>query len=819
MSAPEIASLDAELNKLSLSYINELPKKLFHIQALWEKLLFVKWDTAAFELLRRLVHGLVGSAGSQGAPDVGQVARSLDGQLQVLLEQNVPPDDAQRGQINGILQHLARVILEQQSKGRAPERRRVEREVPAPSSTRRLYLLEDDAHQAELLALRFSHYGYAVRTFSTAAELRQGIQRRVPDLILSDVMLPQGPLAGIEAIAALREEVAHDIPVLFMSARGDLAARLAAVRAGAAGYFLKPLDIDELFRRVDELMQRQVSNYKVLIVDDEEQLASTYALVLQQAGLVTKVLSQPLQILQVLYQFRPDLVLMDLHLPGCTGVELMHLIRQDADNASLPIVFVSGETDPVTHNKVLGQGADLFLMKPVAPEQLVAAVANRVGRAHALSRRIHFLSQQDPLTGLLNHRAFLGHLDNHVAEMQGGEVEAALIYIEVDQARNLRDKLGIAVADLLLADLAARIKERLYRASHLAYLMDGCFCALVRGIGLAEARELAEKLAATIAADVFSAERESVSMTLSLGISPLSAKYSDGAAWMSMAALACDIARQAGGNRVELQREVADDLAVKEHNARCAALLREALDGNKFYCLYQPIASLRGKPVERYDVLLRVRDADGREIPAARILDVANAEGLLTQLDRWVVQHVLGKLKSRAQTGGKTVFFIKLSGQSLGDAAFADWLEAVLKAGDINGRQLVFEVTESDASTAVRAANQLFSRLRRLGCGIALEHFGASLSAAQLLSHLPVDYVKIDASFVRDLVTSPANRDSVRSILSQAGEAGAMVIAGFVEDASSLGALWQCGVHFIQGNFLQEPDERLGFDFSDELCG
>ena len=287
---------------------------------------------------------------------------------------------------------------------------------------------------------------------------------------------------------------------------------------------------------------------------------------------------------------------------------------------------------------------------------------------------------------------------------------------------------------------------------------------------------------------------------------------------MSMEALACDVGRQAGGNRVELHRAAADDLAVKEQNARCAALLREALADNRFYCLYQPIASLRGKPVERYDVLLRVRDAEDREIPASRILDVASAEGLLTQIDRWVVQHMLDKLQKRVQAGGKTVFFIKLSGASLADEQFADWLEASLQKSAINGRHLVFEVAENDAALAVRAANQLFSRLRRFGCGIALEHFGASLGAAQLLSHLPVDYVKIDASFVRDLVSNPANRDSVRSILNQANESGAMVIAGFVEDASSLGALWQCGVHFIQGNFLQEPDERLNFDFSDELC-
>lgn len=818
MTASETSAFEAKLAALNLAYVHELPKKLSHIQGLWEKLLYVNWEAQAFELLRRLVHGLVGSAATQGVPEVGQVARVLQQHLQRLVEQDTPPSDAQRGQINGVLQHLARVILERQAHGRAPQPPVLERQLNRTGTTRRLYLLEDDATQAELLALRLSHHGYAVRRFSGAAELKQAVLRQAPDLILADVMLPHGPMAGIQAIVELQAELEKPLPVIFQSARGDLAARLAAVRAGAAGYFLKPLNMEELFRRIDELLQRQTSQYKVLIVEDEAQLASAYALVLQQAGLITKILTQPLQILQVMRQFQPDLVLMDLYLPDCTGIELMQLIRQDMAYATLPVVFLSAETDPRVHNTALSQGADLFLLKPVAPEQLVAAVANRVGRARALSRHIQFLSLQDPLTGLLNQRACLGHLDRHIAELQGSDTQAALLYIEVDQFRAMRDKLGLAVADLLLSDLAARLQERLYQASRLAHLSEGCFCALLEGLSVESSLELAQKLCRSIAAEVFSAEQESVAMTLSIGVAILNERYSNGPIWLNMAALACDIAHNNGGNRVELHRDTADDLASKEQYQRCAALVRNALVNDRFYCLYQPIASLRGKPVQRYEVLLRLRDPDDRVIAATRVIEVAKAEGVLGQVDRWVVLHTVKRLHNSIQSEAKTVFFIKLSAESLNDPTFGDWLSGLLQASGVNGRHLVFEVTEAEVALSVRAASQLFGRLRQLGCGVALEHFGTSLGAGQLLSHLPVDYVKIDASFVHDLVTNPANRDSVRSILKQASDAGALVIAGFVEDASSLTALWQCGVQFIQGNFLQEPDAHLSFDFSDELC-
>jgi EAL domain-containing protein (putative c-di-GMP-specific phosphodiesterase class I) len=165
----------------------------------------------------------------------------------------------------------------------------------------------------------------------------------------------------------------------------------------------------------------------------------------------------------------------------------------------------------------------------------------------------------------------------------------------------------------------------------------------------------------------------------------------------------------------------------------------------------------------------------------------------------------------------KTVFFIKLSALSLNDPEFVIWLERSLAASGVNPRQLVFEFVETDVSMALRSAGIMFEQLHRLGCATALEHFGATLNALQLLDHVPVDYIKLDAAFVHDLVRNPANRDSVRDILQRASRSGVMVIAGFVEDAASLAMLWQCGVHFIQGNFLQEPEAVLDYDFSDAL--
>lgn len=813
-SSPTTSSASAS----TTSALRELPRKLAHIQSLWQKLLFVKWEPQILGLIRRLVQEIVATAKTGNLVDLLQPARRLEQQLELLQHHPTAPPEVERSQVKGILQNLARAILASQASDHvAPAtsaQSSVSTQLAKGDQQHYVYVLEPESHAAQLLAQQLSHYGFAVNWFASTEELRLAMQRQLPDIILADTQLGQRSMVGIAAMVELQAEFKSQIPVIFLSVRSDLAARLAAVRAGGLGYFSKPVDCQALFRRVDDLLQRKAADYKVLIVEDEEQLASAYALVLQHAGFSVQILTRPLQILQILQQFQPDLLLMDMHLSGCTGIELMQLIRQEPAYYALPILFVSSETDPAKHNEALSQGADLFLLKPIKPEQLAAAVSHRVGRARSIMRLMHFLGQQDPLTGLLNQRAFLGYLEQHLGELREGHKQAVLIYCEVDQYRALRDRLGISTADLLLADLAAHVKAQLHYVSRLAHLSDACFCALLIDTDVVTARDVASELCRSVAAAMYSAEKESVAMTLSVGVAPLDERYLSGQAWLSDAAVVCDIAREKGGNQVQVHREAETEMAARDQDRRCADLLRAALQDDAFYCVYQPIAGLRGKQLERYEVLLRVRDTQGREISAARILEVARGESLVADLDRWVIRHVLKQVQARSESGLKTVFFIKISAQSLNDPEFFDWFEQSLHESAVNPRQLVLEFMVADISTSLKTAAQTFEHLHHLGCAVALEHFGASLNAAQLLKHVTVDYVKLDAAFVRNLVQNPANRDSVRDLLQQASDSGIMVIAGFVEDAASLAVLWQSGVHFIQGNFLQEPDAVLDYDFS-----
>ena len=815
MSKPSAAVLD--LNALRAQYADKLPGNIRHIQSLWDNLLYVKWDDKAFLLFRRLVHNLAGTSATHGYNEIGSLALGLDQQLELLQKTDTPPSERERSQVTGCLQRIAEMLetshnLEALDAG---ANLTVAPSIQVQQSTRVL-MLEDDADHAAIVKLYLEQHGCDVQVVEDSEALQAATDKQTPDVLLLDIMLPGHPTGGIEVLADARKSDSDDTPVLFMSARGDLEARLAAVRAGGSGYFTKPIDLQGLAKKIESLRDAANTQYRVLIIDDDANLASYHALVLQNAGMMTRELTNPLQLLHVLNEFRPDLVLIDLYMPECHGGELAQVIRQDSTVTDLPILYISGEQDAARQNAALGQGGDAFLVKPVASNELIDAVANRVKRARWLKQRLQYLGNQDHQTGLINQHALLSRLETAINELAGAEVAAALLFIEIDQFRVLRDQSGITAADQLITHVAGVISSEMGPTEQIARLGEASFVVLMPGVSAATALAVSNRLRKTIASRIYRGRSRSIPLTVSIGVAPLSENYQHGDEWLSSAAIACDIARSSGNDKSYLHQPVSDRQSEQEENDRCADLLRSALDSDALHCVYQPIASLQGDAVETYDLMVRMHDSNGREVLPVRFLPVAEQQGLSTAVDRWVTHHAVRVLAERYGAGYKTVFFVKLSAATFADLSFTNWLKKQLDHSGLPADALVFEFAENCVSAQLDNADRLCSELRSLGCSIALEHFGSSLGSIQLMEQLTLDFVKIDGSFIHDLVNNHANQDSIREVLKPAKDKGISVIASFVEDASSLSILWQCGVQLIQGNFLQEPSSLMSFSFNEE---
>lgn len=810
MSTPD-QFVQEKVAVLREAYEEKLPIEVQRIEALWKKLLYVKWEPEAYRLLHRLAYNLHASAGSYGFEQTSQLAKHLAELIGVNVQSETPPAQQERDQISSAVdqlnamagdpEHLVRAELEHWG-------------INAACSRGVIYALDHDGELAELLRPHLEHQGFSVQCLTTPEDLRKAIRNSAPVAIIADVVLSQGPMAGIEFVADLRHELVSLPPVLFVSARVDLEARIAAIRAGGQAYFTKPLDLDSFTKRLDKLVTQNISHAaRVLVVEDDNEQAAYYALVLQQSGIAAEVVVNPAQLLEKLEGFKPDLVLMDMHLPNCTGPELARMIRQDPRYENLPVVFMSAYTDDEEELDILRDGSDGFLKKPVEPNHLVAVVAGRVRRARETIQRMQFLNKRDPVTGLFNRSYFMRALVHERGQLQVAGNVPALLYLELDDFRGVRDRVGLAAADLLIADVAGILSQLLEPGDIAARFGDASCAVILHGRASADLDGLAASVAQAVAKPVYEISGKSLVVTASVGLVLMDEPGVNADEWVNRAASACEQARRGGAGGVLVQRmREPDELSAVDHTD-CLKRLQYALSEDGFYLVFQPIASLRGDRSERYELLLRLHDADGGEVMPAKFLPIATQHGIMEQIDRWVVDEALRRL---AERGDKVaIFYAKLSSESMQDDEFVSWLASRLRHHDVSASHLVLELDEAAVADTLSQAAALVNKLKQLGCGVAVEHFGTHLNAAQMLQHLRADFIKIDGSFMHDLASNPGNQATLRGIVSCAVEQDALIIAGFVENAASLNVLWQTGVQYIQGNFLQEPDDMLAFDFSE----
>jgi DNA-binding response OmpR family regulator len=249
-----------------------------------------------------------------------------------------------------------------------------------------VYVFNTDSEAAHHLARVLELYQHEVVAFSSLDEFRAAMVVRRPQAAVVDIDSEEGR----QARKAFGTRIARIFPVVFISHEDNFEQRLAAVRENADGYFIKPLDVDALSARLDEqIAKNEVHAYRVLIVDDDEHLSAYYEAVLNSEGMHVRVINDPSTVLETMKKFKPELVLVDIYMPVCTGVELAKLIRQNNQYLDIPIVFLSKETDVDRQHRAIESGGDDFLTKPIAPEDLICAVSNRADRYRALRRQRH----------------------------------------------------------------------------------------------------------------------------------------------------------------------------------------------------------------------------------------------------------------------------------------------------------------------------------------------------------------------------------------------------------------------------------------------
>jgi diguanylate cyclase (GGDEF)-like protein/PAS domain S-box-containing protein len=449
-------------------------------------------------------------------------------------------------------------------------------------------------------------------------------------------------------------------------------------------------------------------------------------------------------------------------------------------------------------------------------ERCVQVIIRDQSQSQELELKIRELSRRDQLTGLSNRQFFLDSLEKSLAKAMEN-MRSVLFYIELDNFNQIRENLGIGGSDPVIQNIGKVINE-VSEGGTLARFGENVFTLLLPdrdGKRYANAGHLADKICKAVEANVTEVGKQSVVSTCSIGIAQVLASAATPQDVLNDAHNACTIAMKRGGNSFEFYKVVGDqkgDMKLSD----IAKLIETAIEENRLSLRYQPVVSLHGESQEMYEVFLRMLDSDGKTVPASNLFDVAEKANLSIQLDKWVLEQSIKKILQHGKAGRKTHFFIKLSDQAIRDESVLLYIRKLLKSTQLPGNRLIFELSESIAISQIKLAKAFISQLKTLECQSALEHFGTGLNSSTTLKHLPVDYVKIDASYSRGLSTSPDNQKAVQEIIKMVHELNKLTIAEAVEDANSLTVLWSSEVDFAQGHYIQEPMDEPEFDFSEE---
>lgn len=425
-----------------------------------------------------------------------------------------------------------------------------------------------------------------------------------------------------------------------------------------------------------------------------------------------------------------------------------------------------------------------------------------------LERHMEYHATHDPLTGLINRREFENRLANAIALAKKNKSRHALLYLDLDQFKVVNDTCGHTAGDQLLQDLTRELSEAISPPHTLGRLGGDEFGVLLLDCGEDEAKQRATRLLEVINGYEFAWFDRHFDIGGSIGIALIVPETGDLAEVLSAADFACYIAKDAGRNRVYTYSLQDNTLRQRHDEMDYVHRIKKALAEDRFVLYAQPIKPLNAGSAEQMhlEILIRMIDEQGHILRPVEFIPAAERYQLMPSVDRWVISNALSFIREVcAGKPSEHVFAINLSGQSVGDEKFLDFVVELLDHSEVDPSCICFEITETATVTNFEKAIHLIQVLRAKGCRFAIDDFGSGVSSFNYLKQLPVDYLKIDGSFVRSIVADKKDHAMVDAINKLGHQMGMKTMAEFVEDEFIWEKLKELGADFGQGYGIAKP--------------
>ncbi|MBA1146505.1 EAL domain-containing protein [Ectothiorhodospiraceae bacterium WFHF3C12] len=649
-------------------------------------------------------------------------------------------------------------------------------ELPA-ARERPVYLCTQSSELGASIAFDLRHYGFKARTFVSLDVMGNAARSAPPgSFILDTALFGQDGLDWASA-----QPLGRIAPVLFLSEQGDFETRLNAARAGSAAFVTRPVSLMTLIYELRHARRDGAGeNGRVVMLTDADSALAQRRTALLERGWDCEVVP-PDQLLEVSERASPQLILLDADMAQFEPGALLRTIRQIHPLSVVPVLLCTGGDKRALDELVAAEGADGVLGLPVAAEDLEAIVEGRIRRASTLREAFRFIATRDPMTGLQTASQFVEGLSQSLAT---GAFERTHAGVALAEFTAPDDGTGLVrAADVLRRKLppfasAARLGDNMLAAAF-SVPSERALEAVAKGLrqGMADLGHTAPQI----------------------GVAVLDGKAKTVEGALEAARRAYP---QSGARTPEAE---AVSAASTDLGDFWGSRVQEALRQDRFRLVYQPISSLNGQPSALFEVFVRMLDDDDSDILPREFLPAVQRAGLSAMLDRWIITRAIHVLSEHAGRLDQARLFVKVFPESLSEQNLAGWIIDQARTAGLPADRLVVEIPHRTVVTRAGEVRAFCNALREAGFAVAVENFDPDEAGNELLETLRPDYVKLSPSISDSAHIDRQAQKKVSEVTGHARGLGIATIAAQVQDAVVLSALWQSGVEYIQGYFMQEP--------------
>lgn len=680
----------------------------------------------------------------------------------------------------------------------------------------RVLILDDSQNNAERLVSVLRNAGHATRAHrvSSVEDLHESLQQSW-DLCLA--CTETSFMTAADACLIISQ--AYDIPFILLSDKDDCETRTEALRTGMQDVVLASSDtllvlvVKRELANLSARRQRRITERSLKETEKRCQL-----LLDSSVDAIAYVLDG-----MHIYANRSYTQMFGYDDPDDLAAEpMLGLIAgkdQDSFKEFIRHYAAQGEYGEMRCTAVDSDGKEFPVMLSFSPanydgEPCTQVVIRAETASAEFEEKLKAMASHDLVTGLFNRSWFQEQLDRASQLAVTNGQPSTLVYISIDNFGALQADIGIGGSDLLLADLAQILRGFFSEDALLARFGDDACSILLEGKEPEVVAGQLTNLLKQIESHLFEANSRTIRITASIGVSCISETNPEPTQSIERAHRLAEQVSQAGGNALKVFNPL-EELEHMANRGNIIAQIRHALETDAFKLEFQPVISLRGDSAEHYEAFLRLLNNQGEEIPPTEFQSAAQESGLAMDIERWLISRSVTLLAQHRSKGADTRLILNLSSASLQDPEIVKWISALLKETRLPADALIFQFNDADANNYLKHAKVLTESLQSIHARISLSNFGGALNPYAVLKHLPVDYVKIDESFSSDL-NNPDNVEQLKEMIATLHNQGKLTIVSNVDSAIMMPTLWQAGVNYIQGNYLQPPSDSMNYSFSHE---